>query len=45
MAIKIIRICDECGAEHEQIVEPTEETFECPVAFKCSDCILKEEKA
>jgi len=45
MAIKVISICDECGNKHEQIVAPNTETFECPVAFKCSDCILKETKA
>ena len=42
MAIKVIRICDKCGGEHEQIIEPTQETYECPVAFECSDCILEE---
>lgn len=43
MAMKIIRICDVCGAEHEQI-DSMYSISEIPVDFTCSDCILKIEQ-
>lgn len=41
MAIKVIRICDLCGAEHEQIIPKEMAEYNCPVDFECSDCILE----
>ncbi|MBU2635450.1 hypothetical protein KJ841_03225 [Patescibacteria group bacterium] len=47
MAIRIIRICDNCGSEHKQILAIPENlrTVEYEIAFECSDCILKEAHA
>jgi len=42
MAIRVTRICDTCGREHEQIIDPNQEGVEYPIAFQCSDCILEE---
>ncbi len=44
MAIKVIRICDDCGEEYPQIIYEDEKEFVCPVDFTCSDCILKQAK-
>ncbi len=42
MAIKVIRICDECGAEYEQIIDACiKEIDSYPIAFMCSSCILR----
>ena len=40
MAIKVIRICDGCGEEHEQTrPKPGAKSVSCSVAYTCSDCI------
>ncbi len=44
MAIKVIRICDDCGEKHTQIIDENIVDYSCPVKFICSDCILKESK-
>ena len=50
MAIRVIRICDECGTEYEQVIGGTavERAFvkkvgevRYPVDFVCSDCTIK----
>jgi len=46
MGIRVIRICDLCGAEHKQIItQLSSDEYTCPVGFVCSDCILKENQA
>ena len=42
MAIKIIKICDECGLEYLQFKYPKERTIICDIDFICSECKLIE---
>ncbi len=41
MGLQVIRICDECGAKHEQIITVHETEFVCPITFTCSNCIIR----
>ena len=50
MAIKIIKICDDCGKEYEQISteilvdDNGKKYIDYPVDFICLSCILEKEK-
>ena len=45
MSLKVIRVCDTCDTEYEQVVNNDAQMREYMGQWECSDCLEKQESA